>query len=200
MTEEQIKSLKKGDKITVVFIVNNTNDEYLDLSFEDGIYYSVSTKKWWGLLKHATLVTPPPTFDVGDTVRIINDPLSGRVHGAHYAQILEGRVGKVAHVRKSGERDDEGETDDEGTVWIRCEGNNFNWGISPHCVALVKKAVKDKYRVGEAEYEWCVFVGTEAPIVAGFSKEKHPDAKAAAEAECARLNAEWRKQQEQKGE
>ena len=31
--------------------------------------------------------------------------------------------------------------------------------------------------------------------VATYSKGNHPKAKAAAEAECARLNAEWRKEQ-----
>lgn len=202
MTEEQIKSLKVGDKITVVFVVKEANDAYASLLFEGGGYYGGAGKKEWGLLKHATLVTPPPALvEVGDTVRIVPDPLSGRIHGAHYSQGLSGVTGKVAHVHKAGAKDDDGEVDDECTVWIRCEGHDFNWGVSPHCVVLVKKAVKDKYAVR------CCYVGgglTRCKVVtlgheitvAEFVCSIHPNAKAAAEAECARLNSEWRKRQE----
>lgn len=199
MTEEQFNGLKAGDKFIVEYTVKSTIKEKVQIALADG----TSDGTWpfsSELMQNATLVTPPPALvEVGDTVRIVPDPLSGRIHGAHYSQGLSGVTGKVAHVHKAGAKDDDGEVDDECTVWIRCEGHDFNWGVSPHCVVLVKKAVKDKYAVrccyvGGA-WTWCkiVTLGDEE-TVATFRCSHYPNAKDTAEAECARLNAEWRKQ------
>lgn len=195
MTEEQFNGLKAGDKFIVEYTVKSTIKEKVQIALADG----TSDGTWpfsSELMQNATLVTPPPSLEVGDTVRIVPDPLSGRIHGAHYSQGLSGVTGKVAHVHKAGAKDDDGEVDDECTVWIRCEGHDFNWGVSPHCVVLVKKAAKYRYFVKEGVDSWDVKVGfpTNYGTAVTYSKNNYPNARAAAEAECARLNTEWRKQ------
>lgn len=52
----------------------------------------------------------------------------------------------------------------------------------------------DPYGVSENIHGWIVFKDTPGNVVANFNNT-HPNAKAAAEAECARLNAEYRKEQ-----
>lgn len=57
---------------------------------------------------------------------------------------------------------------------------------------------KERYRVTEDYWNWIVIHdrGKTLATVSKFSKENCPNAKAAAEAECARLNEEWRKEQQ----
>ena len=52
----------------------------------------------------------------------------------------------------------------------------------------------EPYEIAENIYGWIVFKDTPGNVVANFNKN-HPHAKEAAEAECARLNAEHRKEQ-----
>ena len=52
----------------------------------------------------------------------------------------------------------------------------------------------EPYSVGESSHTWYVYKDND--VVVAFNKENYPNAKAAAEAECARLNAEWRKERE----
>lgn len=182
MTEEQIKNLKVGDKITVDFVVEKVNDTYVNLSFTSGEYYAGSLKQQWRLLKQATLVTPPPAFEVGDTVRIVPDPLTGTIYGNGVNKDeFAGKENKVLE-----------KANEWGNVRIKTHFGSILVNI--HCLELVKKAVKDKYRVFNHDTAWGV--DCEDGTVAYFSNGKHPNAKAAAMAECARLNAEWRKQQE----
>lgn len=57
------------------------------------------------------------------------------------------------------------------------------------------------YYVEEEGHSWCVRKLEHSDLystLAWFSKNRHPNAKAAAEAECARLNAEHRKEQTEK--
>lgn len=191
MTEEEIKSLKIGDKFTVVFKVDEVEVEYVHLCHEDGPDYGGAYRKKWTLLEQATLVKPAPTFEVGDTVRIVPDPLSGHVHGVHYCQQLIGGLGVIEGIA---------EDDDENTMWIHMDGYTCRWGISPHCIELVKKAVKDKYYVKDLPLAYGINIAEypDAPSIATFHKRTYPNAEAAAKAECARLNAEWREQQEGK--
>ena len=57
-----------------------------------------------------------------------------------------------------------------------------------------------RYRVGDfpTNNEWCVWKDSlsKTEVVSSYKIDTHPHAKEAAEAECARLNAEYRKEQE----
>lgn len=199
MTEEQMKSLKVGDTFAVLLEVTAAAERGADglLALDAqpvGHKGSHQSHTYDSECLSVVSLGTTPAFEAGDTVRIIPDPLSGRVHGSHYSQLIVGAVGVVVRVHHAGEKDEEGVVDDECTVWIRCKGNTFNWGISPHCVELVKKAVKDKYHVEQHGDDFQI-IWSDFHVAARFDKYIHPDAKAAAEAECARLNAELRKKE-----
>lgn len=202
MTEEQMKSLKVGDTFAVLMEVTAAAERgaagLLALDAQPvGHEGSHQSHTYDSECLSVVSLGTTPAFEAGDTVRIIPDPLSGRVHGSHYSQLIVGAVGVVVRVHHAGEKDEEGVVDDECTVWIRCKGNTFNWGISPHCVELVEKAAKKGYFVKEGVDSWNVNVGfpTNYGTVVAYSKNNYPNAKAAAEAECARLNAELRKKE-----
>lgn len=177
MTEEQIKNLKKGDTFTLKLTVVAGCQEgvYADLA---GIRFDLMTDK---VLRHATLVKTAHTFEVGDTVCVVPDPLTGDVYG-HDAFHNSARYKHGTIVRQGPLNDFE--------VAI----NNASIFVNIHCIELIKKAVKDKYKVEKDDINFCVTDGKWA--IAHFSISSHPNAKAAAKAECDRLNAEWRKQQE----
>lgn len=130
----------------------------------------------------AVQVTTPPTFEVGDTVRVIPDPLTGHAHNR--IALLDYEIGKehiITNIDMIG-----------GSALL---DGPHSMMMSLHCLEIVKKVVKDKYHIDMDSGEWYIMTETNA-IVARYDKKYHPDAKAAAETECARLNAEWRKQQE----
>lgn len=203
MTEEQMKSLKVGDTFAVLLEVTAAAERgaagLLALDAQPvGHEGSHQSHTYDSECLSVVSLGTTPAFEAGDTVRIIPDPLSGRVHGSHYSQLIVGAVGVVVRVHHAGEKDEEGVVDDECTVWIRCKGNTFNWGISPHCVELVDKAAKYKYWVIELPEACHVVYGNSKSnygFVAIFDKARHPHAKAAAAAECNRLNAELRKKE-----
>lgn len=128
MTEEEIRNLKTGDKITITLTAKKTND-HMAFVDESGSPFILSTSN----IHRATLVKPAPKFEVGDIVRIIPDPMSGSIHGAYYKQELSGKIGIIQTYNVK---------DDEGSFWLRISGNNNLYGISPHCLELVKKAAK----------------------------------------------------------
>lgn len=182
MTEEQIKSLKKGDKFAVEYTVSKHEDGKVHIKFangnSDGVWLHNDE-----VLTQATLVTHPHSFEVGDTVRIIRDPLTGHAHNR--LALLDYEIGKEYSI----------------TVIDMIGGSACLDGphrvMSLHCLELVKKAVKDKYIVEEAQYEWRITIDSnKSSFVAAWDKQNYPNAKAAAKAECARLNEAWRKQQE----
>lgn len=185
MTEEEIKNLKIGDKFTMEYKVSNINKKSINVCLkngEDGLYLSKDCK----FLQATTLVKPVPTFEVGDTVRIVPDPMTGTVHNS-YGRMREfdGLIVTLSRLKKSA-----------GQVMFKRKGNEEE--VSIHCLELIKKVVKDKYFVKEFELTWgvCRLENPDSSAIAIFCKNIHPAAKTAARAECARLNAEWRKQQE----
>lgn len=190
MTEEQIKKLKPGDILRETYEVQEVGEKYMTLCYQSGAQYGLCYNDS-PMARQLELVQPEPTFEVGDTVRIVPDPLSGRVHGTHYSQQITDREGVIESIPAN---------DDENTMWIHVDGYATRWGISPHCLELVKKAVKDKYYVKDLPLAYGVNLAEypDNPSIATFNKRNHPNAEAAAEAECDRLNAEWRKQQEGK--
>lgn len=179
MTEEQIKSLKKGDKFTIEHTIEKINGDEVYVVDAEGARFVIE-KNVSRTLDIAALVTPPPTFEVGDTVRIVPDPLTGHAHNR--LALLDYEIGKEYSI----------------TVIDMISGSACLDGphrvMSLHCLELVKKAVEDKYIVEEDSLAWCVTDKNWS--VCSFNKSNHPAAKAAAEEECARLNEAWRKQQE----
>lgn len=193
MTPTEINNLKEGDKFTVEYTVKSKEDTECIIAsvIINGMPYSSTFEIDCAALKTATLVTPRPTFEVGDTVRIVRDPITKIVHGVHGCCWTrdDGCIGTIETITPS--------ECIAGIDYLAKHGH-AHCSISLHCLELVKKAVKDKYSIEENSYGWSVV--SERWSHATFYKNRHPNAKAAAEAECARLNKEWRKQQEQKGE
>lgn len=183
MTEEQIKNLKKGDTFTLKLTVaaNCQEGVYADLA---GFRFDRMTDK---VLRHCILEQPAPTFEVGDTVRIVPDPMTRTIYGQG-KRMLECEIGEIGKITVSciGSGDFRVKTND-GNAYI----------INVHCLELVKKAVKDRYFVQEGKQTYNVCYHPQIPtVVTTFVKSTHPNAEAAAKAECDRLNAEWSKQQE----
>lgn len=189
MTEEQIKSLKRGDKFTVEYTVTGKDgiDFICGRVFLDGRSREMKFAEDCDALESATLVTPPPTFEVGDTVRIVPDPLTGHAHNR--LSLMDYEIGKEYII-----------TAVDMIGGAACLGGPHRV-MSIHCLEIVKKAVKDKYfvkREGSGNAVVTIWDRDTNNEVICYWKT-HPNARAAAEAECERLNAAWRKQQEQKG-
>lgn len=181
MTEEQINSLKEGDKFAVEYTVSKHENGKVCIKLANGDVFGV----WLhsdNILTQGTLVTPSPTFEVGDTVKIVPDPLTHTIYNKEneFDLCIHGKTVKIAKT-----------VDGKGDVVVDTGAGTDS--LSIHCLKLVKKAVKDKYIVEEDDLAWCVTDKNWS--VCSFNKSNHPDAKAAAEAECARLNAEWRKKE-----
>lgn len=183
MTEEEIKSLKDGDKYTVTFKIDEVEGEYLRVFYEDGTYYGLVYKENWTMLEKATLVKPTPTFEKGDTVRIVPDPMTGTIYGkgSLYGNWVLGEARILEEFKQA-------------TEMKLAKNDGQIVTINVHCLELVKKEEKEKYRVVKYGDEFQI-IWADFHVAARFDKIIHPNAKAAAQAECDRLNAEWHKQQ-----
>ena len=188
MTEEEINNLKIGDKFTLEYTIEEMRSTTVYVIDANGSKH-IFNKLPGGIVESATLVKPAPKFEVGDTVRIVPDPLTGTAYSD--CIVLDSHIGKTGIVKV--------ECDDHGQMQVYmgdAEENGYTIIIDLHCLELVKKAVKDRYKVEENDIYYCVIDGKWA--IAHFSINSHPNAEAAAKAECDRLNAEWREQQEGK--
>lgn len=189
MTEAEISNLKIGDKFTIEFEVADYDYKEINAKLPDGGWYA-TFRKTGKELAFATKSTPAPKFEVGDTVRVIPDPLTGTVHnGGAEVNVEEGSLGKIVEGMD--------ETGDYIVLWAEMQEDERNI-VSVHCFELVKKAERDKYEIHDHCSAWAITYehANITSIAASFSKSNHPDAEAAAKAECDRLNADWRKQQE----
>lgn len=183
MTEKEIKNLKINDKFTLELIVTGVDDIKLDTKLSSGYGFGCLPKKG-NTIQSATLVKPAPTFEAGDTVRVIPDPMTGTVYGnGNNKEHIKGKTGIIKEPLQDGDL----------LLWV--DGEDVF--INIHCLELIKKAVKDKYTVTEKVCGWYVALSKNEDVcVARFYKAWHPNAESAAKTECERLNAEWRKQQE----
>ena len=181
MTEEEIENLKPGDILRVTYKVQRVGEIFMTLHYQSGADYGICYINS-PMARQLELVQPAPTFEVGDTVRIVPDPLTGTVHNSYGSlREFEGLIVTLSWLNKSA-----------GQVIFERDGKENE--VSIHCIELAKKAVKDRFHVEEDRYAFIVAEG--AFSMSAFYKGKHPNAEAAAKAECDRLNAEWRKQQE----
>lgn len=174
----QCNAIKKGDKL------------FLPVTFDsllDGGQVSVNTPTGYKRFGCFSFIIPEPEpkydpcrkFRKGDRVKVVKN--KGR-RGSH---IMD--VGTHAIVVM-----DEEELED---VNIKCEGDSrTNYYIDPAYLELVTPAEEFvPYSVVDAHTHWDV-ADKDMKCVATYSKGHHPNAKAAAEAECKRLNEEYRKE------
>lgn len=188
MTGEEIENLKKGDRVVTEYTITKVLSDTIDAVDKENNRISFF-KSTTGQLGISSIVKPAPTFEVGDTVRIIPDPLTGIAHGnGHDEPCWEKVVVKIIKSLRGGD------------YFVKTKDGEAAW-ISIHCLELVKKYVKDRYETRCHDNRISIMDNTKpttgyVAIVATFSQAHHPNAEAAAKSECDRLNAEWRKSQE----
>lgn len=193
MTEEEINELKVGDKFKVEYRVEEATERDVDVRVSTSAepYFYTLEKSNSVMLHTGTLVKPSPNFEVGDTVRIVKDPLTGHVHG-HEDWIWDNDEGCIGHITSINTNNC------NASVEYRDKTGHAHMVISLHCLELIKKAERNKYEIKDHCSAWAITFeqANITSIVASFTKSYHPKAEAAARAECDRLNAEWRKQQD----
>ena len=208
MTLEELKQLKRGDEIFIrakfvsvfddgddLFTHTNTNGEEEVVKAEEYthpenvISYLSSTEKVIKNTETAPKYGPCRKFRKGDKVRIV--PFKGR------APILFGSnifgTGEVATV----------EEDEDVECNVLVNGLSYRQTFHICHLELVTPVEElEPYSIGKSDYNGFVNIEKKGKIIAmiPFGKELHEykteaEAKAAAEAECARLNAEHRKEQ-----
>lgn len=129
---------------------------------------------------------PNRKFRSGDKVR------SKQVNGRWYSGSDKEHAGQLLTVKE-----DEGTEDTASVVYV-APNDKTNWMTDPAYLELVTPVeelepyyVKEIIETVQIRRDGC------GSFVASYDKESHPNAKAAAEAECDRLNEEYRKEQEQ---
>lgn len=109
------------------------------------------------------------------------------VNGRNFNSLAEEYIGKILTVTRDEEKFE--------TVYVEHGGDEFT--IDPAYLELVSPVEElEPYEVSESTDYFAVAHRLTGYEPATFWKEYHPDPAAAAEAECARLNAEYRKEQE----
>ena len=191
LTQEQVYNLGIGDEIIVH---GKCEDVYGDGDIRVNTYWTVAgEKREQSFLVHSSYVSLPPEkpkydpcrlFRKGDIVRL--KEWNGRCPALPEDWKFDNGLFKVHANEKF-----------NSSVEITRE-NSEDVYIAPICFLELVTPVEElePYYIEETEYEYCVtiMVGERKDTPAIYHKRMHPNAKAAAEAECARLNAEWRKE------
>lgn len=184
MKSEELKQLKPGDEIfirarykktyadgDISFLHSNSNvyDEVIEMeSFTHPSNVILPSD-----LQPASKYDPCRLFKKGDSVRVVE--WNGR-------QSL--RVGRVGFVVKN----------EDASSMVELSIDGWKNGIFYHAchLELVTPVEElEPYKIQDTRYEYMIH--RHLAIIATFLKEEHPRAKEAAEAECARLNEEYRK-------
>lgn len=119
---------------------------------------------------------PCRMFRKGDKVRVVK--CNGRI-GSTSAP-----VGMLAIVTE----------DEKECSWIYLTTKECDYSIDPAYLELITTVEEQEpYCIADHIHGWIVYKDNPGNVVANFNKT-HPHAKAAAKAECARLNAEHRKE------
>lgn len=191
MTSEELKQLKKGDEIFI-------RARYKEIIGDGDVLFSHSARNVWdkvvktnGYTHPENVILPPsaPKYDPcrifkkGDRVRIV------KYAGRYYDTFWVPFVGSEMYVGTS------------ETAYSLPEVKTANGlrPIEPAYLELVTPVEElEPYYVKDDGTHYVVGKRPEEPEIvylAEYSKDRHPHAKEAAEAECARLNAEYRKEQ-----
>lgn len=189
MNEEQLKQLKEGDEIFIRARYKKTLEDG-DVLFSHSytsIYDKVTKTENCTHPENVILpsdLQPAPKYDPyrlfkkGDRVRIV------KYAGRCYTTFWESFVGVEMYV----------ETSETAYSLPEVETAKGLQPIDPAYLELVTPVEElEPYRVDHNQYGW--HVEKDGEILATYNDERHPNAKEAAEAECARLNAEHRKVQ-----
>lgn len=206
LTQEQIKKLKPGDPLIVhgkfegidrdgdIIIEAKTTDLFSDEVLTESIY------------AHPSCVSMPPekpiemfhTTEIPETYPKYDPCRKFRKGDIVEPRELYGRKHKALNYNYKYEvLEDE---DKDGIVKVEYFDGGFTCTsyIPFYWFKLVTPVEElEPYFIEETEYEYCVsiMVGERKDIPATYHKRMHPHAKRAAEAECASLNAEHRKEQ-----
>jgi hypothetical protein len=109
------------------------------------------------------------------------------VNGRSYNNLHEEYMGKLLTVVRDEEK--------HSNIYVQCDGDEFT--IDPAYLELVTPVEELKqYFVAYDDRFYHVHKKGEDAALAVYYEAKHPHAKEAAQAECDRLNAEYRKEQE----
>lgn len=202
LTEKQIKNLKKGDpliihgtfvemtrlgnlciksyKLSSLGSVISTNMEYIHSSAVslDDPRYKTSYEPM-----HKNLHDPCRKFKKGD---IVTPKL---VNGRSYARSLDNIIGDKCIV---------GSDETPYHVISIYHGNERHYADPAYLELITPVEELGTYSVQETmNHDGWQIVRDGLPLVL-YDVQRHPDAKAAAEAECKRLNTEWLKEHENK--
>lgn len=184
MNAEELKQLKKGNEIfirakfvrvfddgDVLFTHTNTSGDEEVVKTEE--YTHSSNVILPSEVQPAPKYEPCRRFKEGDKVRVVEN--KGRKPGSS--------VG-LATVKSD---------EDENKVLITIDGSGTWWVDAAYLELVTPVEELLPYSVGESSDYFSVDKGEEE--ICTFWKDSHPNAREGAEAECARLNAEYRKEQ-----
>ena len=199
LTEEQIKNLKYGDKLSaeVIFIsrcldgdiytvakrVSEHKEQIVKVCLHPDVL-SIPIDSQSSSIDSQSKYDPYRKFKKGDKVKC-------RTVFGRTCNVL-GSLGIYTVI--------EDEKEISGNV-IVVDSTNITYKVKAVFLELVTPVEElEPYYIEETEYEYCVtiMVGDRKDSPATYHKRMHPDAKAAAEAECKRLNTEWLKEHENK--
>lgn len=150
-------------------------------------YPPLNLPKMTEIPETAPKYAPCRLFREGDEVRVVEK------YGRTVHDPLNGGIWKVARNERTG-----GAHEMSVLVHLFYEDKEIARQISvPFCFLELVTPVEERepYSVEEAPTHWDVAADKGMKTVAMYSKGYHPNAKAAAEAECKRLNEEYRKEQ-----
>lgn len=157
---------------------------------EDGKYYPFieSAPSSYRLLPQKTVencVSPLPATPQHDPCRLLKTGDKVRYCERDGRKLFRLQDGEIYEVKRN-----EGDT---GTVeiWLRKQFGRSEY--YPYNVFELVTPVEEPYTLIDSPKTYNIV--REKSMVMTIHKKSHPNAKAAAEAECARLNAEWRKEQ-----
>lgn len=197
MNAEELKQLKKGDEIfirarykktyadgDVSFLHSNTN--VYDVEIEMESYTHPKNVILPSELQPAPKDDPCRLFKKGDKVQ----PRAGRdVYACEWEDAVFHKLTGVYELESD---------EKEGHVTILDKETGIECYVSVFAVELVTPVEElEPYYVKDDGTHYVVGKRPEEPEIvylAEYSKDRHPHAKEAAEAECARLNAEHRKE------
>lgn len=187
LTKEQIKFLKVGDPIvihTTFRRIDTDGDLWFHAPRKEGADYY-----WYIDPKFVSLPGEPVEQPKHDPCRLFKkgdkvQPRSGKT-------VLASEYGFVTFHELAGQYE-VNEDEARGTVTLIVNGHACF--VSAFALELITPVEElEQYSVVDAHTHWDV-ADKDMKTVASYSKATHPNAKAAAKAECKRLNDEYRKE------
>lgn len=187
LTQEQIKNLQPGDPIVIHTLFDHSDGDGdirvrtpskiggSNIAYIHPNCVSLPSDSQSSTVNSQPKHDPCRLFRKGDKVRVVE------WNGRNYSGVENGKCGTV--IRNEAWM----------TIAVNFSGDR-DWEIEPCYLELVTPVEElEPYEVTERSDYYGVDKDDLEVEAAIFWKKAHPHAKAAAEAECARLNAEWRK-------